>query len=97
MADLQRPTRVVVVDVDDPMSEIKGEFFWREDHEQLLAQAREAAYRAGFDDGLAAGASRSGSTVRVVRVRGRRHVLARTVAALVAVTFVISLLASFWR
>lgn len=100
MADLQRPTRVVVVDADDPMSEITGEFFWREDHERLLAQAREAAYRAGFDagfdDGFTAGASRAGSTVQVVRMRRSRHVLARTVAVMVAIAFLISLLTNFW-
>jgi len=46
-----RPKRVVVVDADNPMVEVHGEFFWREDHDVLLAEAQ----RTGFQDGYRAG------------------------------------------
>lgn len=55
MATPNRPKRVVVVDADNPLVEITGDFFWREDHEALIATAREEAYRAGFDAGSSAG------------------------------------------
>lgn len=34
MAGAERPKRAVVVDADNPLVEIDGEFFWREDHEE---------------------------------------------------------------
>lgn len=48
-----RPKRVVVVDADNPLVEVQGEFFWREDHEAIVAAARDEAYRAGFQAGSA--------------------------------------------
>jgi len=47
MAGAERPKRVVVVDADNPLVEINGEFFWREDHEEILARERDSAYRRG--------------------------------------------------
>ena len=52
MATPNRPKRVVVVDADNPLVEIQGEFFWREDHEVLVAAAREEAYRSRLPGGL---------------------------------------------
>ena len=46
-----RPKRVVVVDADDPLTEVVGEFFWREDHDQLVAEQRELAFRDGYEAG----------------------------------------------
>lgn len=52
-----RPKRVVIVDADNPLVEVRGEFFWREDHDAVVAAARDAAYRsgyrAGWNDGVA--------------------------------------------
>ncbi len=53
----KRPKRVIIVDAENPLEEIHGEFFWREDHEVLLAAARDDAYRAGHDDGYRCGYS----------------------------------------
>ena len=44
----RRPKRVVVVDADNPLVEIHGEFFWREDHDVLIAAARDEGYRDGY-------------------------------------------------
>ena len=51
MTESTRPKRVVIVDADNPMEEIHGEFFWREDHERALAEAREEAFRQGVWQG----------------------------------------------
>lgn len=97
MTELQRPTRVVVVDADNPLSEVRGEFFWREDHERLLAATRETAYREGYDQGFAAGSSQRGLVGPQARVRRRPHVVARTLAVVVTVAFLVSLIGSLLR
>ncbi len=63
MAESTRPKRVVIVDADNPLQEIHGEFFWREDHERALAIEREHAFREGYERGLQDGAKK--------RARGR--------------------------
>ena len=68
MSESVRPKRVVIVDADNPMEEIQGEFFWREDHERILDEERRSAYKAGVRDGL----SSRDRPIRVV-VRQRRR------------------------
>lgn len=97
MTDVQRPTRVVVVDADNPLDEIRGEFYWLEDHEQLLAAARESAYRAGFDQGFVAGSMWDSHRVRFVPVRWSGHILRRVLGSLVAVAFVLLLIGTMLR
>lgn len=46
-----RPKNVVVVDADDPLVEVRGEFLWREDHERIVTSAREEAYWEGYHQG----------------------------------------------
>ncbi|WP_310962476.1 hypothetical protein [Nocardioides terrisoli] len=97
MSESTRPKRVVIVDADDPLVEVHGEFFWREDHERLLASAREAAFKDGYAEGYAAARSRP---QRIV-IRQRTGVLRRLVLGLlfllVVVGFLTSLVASFTR
>ena len=50
-----RPKRVIMVDAENPLEEIHGEFFWREDHDALLSTARDQAYVAGHDEGYRCG------------------------------------------
>ena len=52
MAEPARPKRVVVVDAENPLQEVHGEFFWREDHDAIVAAERTAAFQQGFADGL---------------------------------------------
>ena len=77
-AGSKRPKRVIVVDAENPLEEIHGEFFWREDHEVLLAAARDEAFRAGHDQGYRRGyavgwedAGRQQAPARVVVTRRR--------------------------
>lgn len=94
MAEKERPTHVVIVDADNPMSEIRGEFFWREDHERLLAVARETGYRLGYADGVVAGSSQRGPSIRLVRVSRRSSVVARTLMMFVLAAFLVSLMSN---
>ena len=96
MTESTRPKRVVILDADNPMEEIQGEFFWREDHERALADARDAAYREGYAQGFA---DASQASTRVAfRVRRRpRHLILRALLVLGAIAFGVSLIASMAR
>jgi hypothetical protein len=86
MSESTRPKRVVIVDADNPLHEIHGEFFWREDHERIVAAERQAAYREGYDQGFAAGSHQRPVTV-VVRPARRRRM--RRLAVLAFVLFIV--------
>src|SRR3954451_13348142 len=45
MTATNRPKRAVVLAADNPMAEVHGEFFWREDHDVLVSEARELLWR----------------------------------------------------
>lgn len=96
MSAHQVPKRVVVVDADNPLVEIQGEFFWRADHEAIVERERAAAYAAGYGDALAAA---NGRPVEVVvrhrRARGR--LLTRLLLALVAIAFLAQLASNALR
>jgi hypothetical protein len=51
MSEQARPKRVIILDADNPMQEVTGEFFWREDHEQILASERQDAFNRGYAEG----------------------------------------------
>ncbi|SFC97158.1 hypothetical protein SAMN04487968_11731 [Nocardioides terrae] len=85
-----RPSRVVIVDADNPLVEIQGEFFWREDHEAALAAARAEAYRSGYRAGYGDAASRGmPPTVAYVRRPSR---VGRVKESLLWLLFVVGLL-----
>jgi hypothetical protein len=95
MTESTRPKRVVIVDADNPLEEIHGEFFWREDHERLLADARDAAFRDGYQQGWA---DASRGMLRVAfRVRRRRHLILRALFLLAAIAYGASLIATIVR
>jgi hypothetical protein len=85
-----RPKNVVVVDAENPLVEVHGEFFWREDHEVLLAAAREQAFRDGFREGYASGQMPAKSQRVVLRARPRRRWLTRLLLAILVISFVLS-------
>lgn len=96
MTESTRPKHVVIVDADNPMKEIHGEFFWREDHEQILAAERESAYQRGFTDG----ASMRVKTTRPNRLRRRRlsiGPLGKLFLLLVAAAYLAALVGIFTR
>jgi hypothetical protein len=94
MSDSTHPKRVVVVDADNPLQEIRGEFFWREDHERILSAERQTAYWDGFSHGREA-ANRSQPMTVVVRSARRgliRRTVVRTLVLLAVIAFVIDVL-----
>lgn len=94
MAESTRPKRVVIVDADNPLQEIHGEFFWREDHERALAIERQRAFRQGYERGLLDGV-RNAPSVEVRRRRWRlRHLAWRVFALAVALSFLVTLIRS---
>src|SRR3954447_20718475 len=94
-----RPKNVVMVDAENPMVEVHGEFFWREDHDRILAHARQVAYRDGYAAGwhaAAARASTSAAAPQQLVLRWRRpllqRILLRVLSLLVLVIFAASIL-----
>lgn len=86
MHEFTRPTRVVIVDADNPLQEIRGEFFWREDHERIVASEVQASYLDGYREGFEAAAGIPAATL-VVRPRLGRRVRRMAVRVLVLVVF----------
>jgi len=94
MAAANRPKRVVVVDADNPMVEINGEFFWREDHEEILARERDSAYRRGFDDGRSEALTRVPQPV-VVTLRRRSWIRRLVLRVMLAWLFIATALFTY--
>ena len=90
MSESTRPKRVVIVDADNPLQEVSGEFFWREDHDRIVAEARDAAYKGGFDRGFESGRRSAPSTILV---RRRRRPLARLLIMTVLIVALIAFVA----
>lgn len=82
-----KPKRVVIVDADNPLEEIQGEFFWREDHDRLVEAARAEGFKSGY-----ASATREAEKLRrdsrVVRLRRRPSPVRCVIWLLVAVAVV---------
>lgn len=87
-----KPKNVVIVDAENPLVEVRGEFFWREDHERLLAVAREQSFRDGFSEGFAAAHENMQPTRVVLRRRPRgRRLIAKLFLALLTLSLLTSL------
>lgn len=84
-----RPKNVVVVDAENPLVEVRGEFYWREDHERILAAAREQAFRHGFREGYASGHIPASRRV-VLRTRSGRGWLVRLLLVILVTSFLLS-------
>lgn len=94
MSELARPKRVVILDADNPLREIQGEFYWAEDHARILATERESAYRDGYAAGYETGARHHPQrTIVKVRHGGLRRMLAFLVLVALTSTFLAELIA----
>lgn len=84
-----RPKNVVVVDAENPLVEVHGEFFWREDHDAIVTAAREEAYRSGYADGWNEATRRATPLQLVLHARPspRRGLVRRAVVAVLAFAF----------
>lgn len=97
MAESTRPKRVVIVDADNPMEEVHGEFFWREDHERMLAEARDVAFRDGYEQGFNTAANRPQQVTVRYRRRTLRSLVLRAIVLFVVLSFAITLIGSMLR
>ncbi len=82
MSATNRPKRVVMVDADDPMVEVHGEFFWKEDHDLLVGQAHQLGYQEGYRAGWADAARQQQAQPQTVVFR-RKPSLYRRIRAIV--------------
>ena len=48
----RRPERVIILDADEPMTEIQGQFVWQEEHERVVEATRCQAYDQGYRDAI---------------------------------------------
>lgn len=92
-----RPKNVVVVDAENPLVEVQGEFFWREDHDAIVAVARDEAYRTGYADGWAEASRRATAPQLVLRSRPSlsKRLLRRAVVAALMFAFLGALILTF--
>ena len=58
----QRPDRVIIVDADDPMTEVHGRFVWEDEHLRVVDEARQRAFDEGYQAGLR---EHPGASVRI--------------------------------
>jgi hypothetical protein len=91
-----RPKNVVIVDADNPLVEVHGEFFWREDHDAIVSAAREEAYRRGYADGWNETTRNAPAGQLVVRRRPPRltRLIRRGVVAVLVLAFVAAVVLS---
>lgn len=73
----RRPERVIILDADDPMTEVTGRFVWQEEHERAVEEARRAAFEAGFHAGSREAQRTPPHGTLRVEVRRRRTITGR--------------------
>lgn len=67
----RRPQRVIILDADDPMTEIHGRFLWQEDHDRILDETRRESFEAGFEAGKRAAMAEPPPTTYELQRRSR--------------------------
>jgi hypothetical protein len=89
----RRPQRVIIVDADDPMTEIEGRFVWQEEHDRVVEEARRAAFEAGYAKGVRDAAETREPVALQIQFRHRRGLLQRLKLAVLVVGLVCLLIA----
>ena len=67
----RRPERVIVVDADDPMTEIEGRFVWQEEHDRVVEEVRRQAFADGYSVGQRDAAQAQPASVQIAFRRRR--------------------------
>lgn len=47
----KRPDRVIILDAEDPMTEVHGRFVWQDEHERVVDEVRRQAFAEGYQAG----------------------------------------------
>jgi hypothetical protein len=86
----KRPDRVIILDAEDPMTEVHGRFVWQDEHERVVDEVRRMAFTEGYEAGV-----RDHSTASQGLRLNRRHPIARyirlTVLMLLALLVILML------
>ena len=72
----KRPERVIIVDADDPMTEIHGRFVWQEEHDRVVEEVRRQAFADGYSTGSRDASAEEPATMQV-GLRRRRTFASR--------------------
>ena len=87
----KRPERVVILDADDPMTEVHGRFVWIEEHERVLEEVRRQAFADGYDAAHRELASQPQAlNITLARRRTPRRTLRAAVIALAIICFLLA-------
>ena len=78
----RRPERVIILDADDPMTEIKGRFVWQEEHDRVVEEVRRQAFAEGYSAGQRDAAQGQPSPVQIEFRRRRGLAWALKIAIL---------------
>jgi len=72
MTTRPRPKNVIILDKDNPLVEVIGEFYWLEDHCALVSAAQAQSYQQGYDAGWHAAVCVPATRDGMVQVHGHR-------------------------
>ena len=94
----KRPERVIIVDADNPMIEIHGQFVWQEEHDRVVEEVRGQAFADGYSTGHRDASAQQPATMQVELHRRRTlasHIrLALLVLAAVCLLLVLPIILS---
>lgn len=88
----RRPERVIILDADDPMTEIEGRFVWQDEHDRVVEETRAAAFAEGYAAGLRDAEQGLQPAALRVEFRRRRTVLSRLKLAILVLGLICFLL-----
>jgi hypothetical protein len=71
----RRPHRVIILDADDPMTEIEGRFVWQEEHDRVVEEIRRAAFEDGYAKAVRDAAQTREPAAVQIHFRPRRSLL----------------------
>lgn len=88
----KRPERVIILDADDPMTEVYGRVVWQEEHDRVVEGARRLAFAEGYSVGHRDAASVSSTPTHVEFRRHRRPARSRIKLAILILATICLLL-----
>ena len=89
----RRPERVVILDAEDPMTEIEGRFVWQEEHDHVMEEVRRQAFADGYSAGQRDAAQAQPASVQIEfrRCRGLAWPLPIAILALAFISLLLVL------
>ena len=63
----KRPERVIILDADDPMTEVHGRFVWQDEHDRVVDEVRTQAFMDGYAAGQRDVAQKPAAPVQIAQ------------------------------